>query len=227
MRILVVEDDVTLGQFLKKKLVESGFAVDVAMDGEEGEVLGREDHYQAVVLDLGLPRKPGLEVLRSWRRQRVMVPVIVLTARNTWQERVEGIEAGADDYLGKPFHVEELAARLKAIIHRSAANARGSMIEARGLGLDEAGQTVRLPDGAVVQLSGAEFRLLRLFMLQPGRILSKEALMGGIYDYDKEVDPNVIEVYVNHLRKKMGKEVIRTLRWQGYRFDGLIPGADP
>lgn len=217
MRILIVEDDTVLAHHLKRKLVEAGFVVDTSGHGEEAESLGNTTEYHAVVLDLGLPGRPGMEVLKNWRSRRNHVPVIILTARNTWQERVQGIEAGADDYLGKPFHVQELIARLKALIQRSHAKQQG-MLEAGGLQLDEDRQGVRREDGELVPLSATEFKLLRVFMLAPGKILSKESLMDAIYDYDTVNDHNVIEVYVNHLRKKLGKEIIRTLRWQGYVF---------
>ncbi|MBF0270468.1 MAG: response regulator transcription factor [Magnetococcales bacterium] len=217
MRILIIEDDRVLSDHLKKKLDEAGFAVDVVHDGENGEAMANETVYHAAILDLGLPDRSGLAVLGNWRRARNQIPVIVLTARNMWWERVEGIDAGADDYLGKPFHVEELLARLRALIHRCHARLQGTLTVG-GYSLDEGRQSVRMPDGNEARLTSMEFRLLRIFMLSPGRIHSKESLMEAIYDFDKVTDHNVIEVYVNHLRKKMGREVISTLRWQGYLF---------
>ncbi|MEO5331979.1 MAG: response regulator transcription factor [Magnetococcus sp. YQC-5] len=217
MRILIIEDDQVLVNHLKRKLETSGFSVDVSRHAAEGEALANEIDYHAVILDLGLPDYQGLTVLKNWRRNRNGVPVIVLTARNTWQERVQGIEAGADDYLGKPFHIEELLARIRALIMRCHARFQGRLIVG-GYALEEEKQSVCKPDGERVQLTAMEFRLLRVFMLAPGRIHSKESLMDAIYDYDKVMDHNVIEVYVNHLRKKLGKELIRTLRWQGYVF---------
>lgn len=222
MRILIVEDEASLCQFLKKKLVEAGFVADTAMDGREAEELGNATAYHAVILDLGLPSKSGMEVLKSWRSQRNQVPVIVLTGRNSWQERVQGIEAGADDYLGKPFHIEELVARLKALIQRSHARQQG-MLKVGEWQLDEERQAVRRPDGQLVGLSATEFKLWRMFMFAPGKIFSKDSLMDAIYDYDTVNDHNIIEVYINRLRKKLGREVIRTLRWQGYVFE---PGAE-
>ncbi|MEO5363384.1 MAG: response regulator transcription factor [Magnetococcus sp. DMHC-8] len=217
MRILIIEDDQVLANHLKGKLEAAHFAVDMAHNGIQGESMGNETVYHAVILDLGLPDRPGLTVLRNWRKNHNIVPVIVLTARNTWQERVQGIDAGADDYLGKPFHVEELLARVKALVHRFRARSQG-MLTVGGLTLDEQKQCVQTANGDPVQLTSMEFRLLRVFMLSPERIHSKEALMDAIYDFDKEVDHNIIEVYVNHLRKKLGKEIFRTLRWQGYLF---------
>ncbi|MBF0447225.1 MAG: response regulator transcription factor [Magnetococcales bacterium] len=217
MRVLVVEDDVVLCNNIKLQLVEAGFAVDEAHDGAEAEYIGSQDEHDVIVLDLGLPVKSGLAVLKEWRRAGNDTPVIVLTARNAWHERVEGIEAGADDYLGKPFHKEELVARLKALIRRSQSNTQGQ-IEKNGLRLDEQQQAVFKADSQRVQLTGTEFRLLRCFMLNSNRILSKESLMDHIYDYDSENDHNVIEVYVNRLRKLFGKKLIRTFRGQGYQF---------
>ncbi|MBF0310893.1 MAG: response regulator transcription factor [Magnetococcales bacterium] len=215
MRILVIEDDLTLQRLLKRKLEEVGFVVDCTASGIEGEEMGREPFYQAVVLDLGLPDLPGLQLLKKWRGARIRLPVIILTARNTWQERVQGIEAGADDYLGKPFHPEELVARLRALIHRAQAVVPG-LLQAGGLLLDENSQCVAGPSGKSVQLTATEFKLLRTFMMFPNKVFTKEALMDAIYDFDTVNDHNVIEVYVNHLRKKLGREVIRTLRLQGY-----------
>ncbi|MBF0342461.1 MAG: response regulator transcription factor, partial [Magnetococcales bacterium] len=214
---LIVEDDRVLADHLKKRLDEAGFAADVVHDGATGESMANETTYHAVILDLGLPDRSGLTVLTNWRRGRNQVPVIVLTARNTWRERVEGIDAGADDYLGKPFHIEELLARLRALIHRCHARLQGTLTVG-GFSLDEGRQSVRLPGGGETRLTSMEFRLLRVFMLAPGRIHSKESLIDAIYDYDKVADHNVIEVYVNHLRKKLGREAISTLRWQGYIF---------
>lgn len=221
MRILIVEDEASLCQFLKKKLTDSGFVADVCMDGKEGEYLGNTTPYHAVVLDLGLPKQSGLDVLKNWRAKGNHVPVIVLTGRNTWQERVQGIEAGADDYLGKPFHIEELIARLRALIQRSLAKQQG-VLKVGDWQLDEDRQAVRKPDGELVTLSATEFKLWRMFMFSPGKIFSKDALMDAIYDFDTVNDHNIIEVYVNRLRKKLGRDVIKTLRWQGYVFE---PGA--
>lgn len=217
MRILIVEDDAMLAQLLKREFEVVGFSVDVTRSGQDGESMANRMAYHAVILDLGLPDYPGLSVLRNWRRNRNAVPVIVLTARNTWQERVSGIEAGADDYLGKPFHIEELLARIRALILRCHSRFQGEL-NVGGYTLEEDRQGVLKPDGEFVQLTSMEFRLLRVFMLSPARIHSKEALVDALYDFDKVIDHNVIEVYVNHLRKKLGREIIRTLRWQGYLF---------
>jgi two-component system OmpR family response regulator len=225
MRLLLVEDDVALAASLKKELSRAGFAVDVAHDGIEGEFLGREVDYDAVILDLGLPKKPGLEVLASWRQQKNTVPVIVLTARDAWNERVDGLRAGADDYLGKPFHVEELLARVDAMIRRRDGRASGSL-EVAGLVLDEERQEVTNATGERFPLTGTEFRLLRYFMNHPDKVLSKSKLTEHVYEEDTDRDSNVIEVYVRRLRDKLGSEKIRTLRGQGYVLSSRPPGKD-
>ena len=217
MRLLLVEDDTDLRQTLRKDLERAGFAVDEADNGIDGEALGKIEPYDAIVLDLGLPQRPGLEVLGNWRKAGNRVPVIVLTARNAWHERVDGFKAGADDYLGKPFHTEELIARLNALIKRSHQQAGGGL-SLGGLSLDEERQMVSTRSGESLQLTGTEFRLLRYFMLHPGHILSKTTLTEHVYDYDSDKDSNVIEVYVNRLRQKLGKELIQTRRGQGYIF---------
>ena len=217
MRVLLIEDDVALRDSLKQALNAAGFAVDTASDGVEGETLGDIEPYDAVVLDLGLPRRPGLDVLRHWRGRGNVVPVIVLTGRDAWHEKVEGFKAGCDDYLAKPFHVEELLARLNALLRRSQTQGAGPLT-AEGLALDEERQTVQAADGMVHQLTGTEFRLLRYFMLHPGKVLSKSRLTEHVYEYDDDRDSNVIEVYVNRLRQKLGREFFETRRGQGYVF---------
>lgn len=220
MKILLVEDDSRLSSRLKDDLVRRGYAVDVADNGIDGEHLGTEWPYDAVILDLGLPRRPGLEVLKHWRAQGNTVPVLILTARDAWHEKVDGFNAGADDYVAKPFHVEELCARLGALLRRAHAQPTG-VVTAGGLTLDEARQSVRAV-GREIGLSGVEFRLLRYFMLHPGQVLSKSHLAEHIYDNDSDRDSNVIEVYVSHLRNKLGATTITTRRGQGYVF-GAAP----
>ena len=217
MRLLLVEDDAPLRERLRSGLRQAGFAVDVAADGLEAESCGVAEPYDAVVLDLGLPGKGGLDVLRGWRAEGNQVPVLVLTARDTWSERVDGLKAGADDYLGKPFHLEELVARLNALLRRSHPEAEASLA-GQGLRLDEDRQVAVRADGQVVPLTGTEFRLLRYLMHHPGRVLSKSRLSEHVYELDEDRDSNVIEVYVNRLRQKLGKDLIRTRRGQGYVF---------
>lgn len=221
----MVEDDKTLCETLRCDLVLAGFAVDVAHDGESGEFLGATEHFDLVVLDLGLPKMSGLEVLRSWRAADIDFPVLILTARDAWHERIDGFKAGADDYLGKPFHVEELILRLSALAKRSHGQAPGA-ITAHGLILDEEHQSVTMADGRSEALTSVEFRLLRCFMMQPGKVLSKSQLGDSIYESDLDHDSNVIEVYINRLRKKIGESMIATRRGQGYVF-GPTAGNPP
>lgn len=217
MRLLLVEDDAALAAELHKGLKSVGFVLDHAEDGLTGQALGAREAYDAIILDLGLPRRPGLEVLSHWRTHGVSTPVLVLTARDAWHERVDGLKAGADDYLGKPFHIEELIARLQALTRR-AAGQPGHGLEVGGLSLDEDRQRAILADGSIQTLTGTEFRLLRYLMLHPERILSKPQIMDHVYELEADRDSNLIEVYVRRLREKIGKERIRTLRGQGYLF---------
>lgn len=219
MRLLLIEDDKDLVKLVKKDLEQAGYAVDVAHDGVEGEYLGNEGIYSLAILDLGLPLRNGLEVLKNWRSRANTLPVLILTARDAWHEKVDGFKAGADDYLAKPFHIEELLARINALIHRTHQQP-GGRLKVGGLELDEARQQAILEDGTAVDLTGIEFRLLRYFLLNQGRILSKSTLTEQIYDFDSDKDSNVIEVYVNHLRRKLGKERFETRRGQGYVFKG-------
>lgn len=217
MRLLLVEDDSELSTSLKKSLEAAGYAVDLAENGIDGEYLGNENMYDIAVLDLGLPQRNGLEVLSNWRKANNHLPVIILTARDSWQERVDGFKAGSDDYLGKPFHVEELLARITALLHRSKQAPAGAL-NACGLELDEERQTVTTETGETHTLTGTEFRLLRYFLLNPGHVLSKSRLTEHIYNFDSDKDSNVIEAYVKRLRKLLGKERIETRRGQGYVF---------
>lgn len=226
MRLLLVEDDIQLSRSLHKQLSHEGFAVDTAENGIDAEFMGDEEPYDAVILDLGLPKRSGLEVLKNWRQKENPVPVIVLTARDAWHERVDGFKAGADDYLGKPFHVEELLVRIQALLRRHH-KMPGEKLKSAGLTLDEERQQVTI--NAVnrtnlgnreesIELTGTEFRLLRYFMLHPDQILTKTRLTEHVYEQDFDKDSNLIEVYVRHLRKKIGNERIQTKRGQGYIF---------
>jgi len=216
VRLLLVEDDRALSASLAAELGRAGYAVDCADNGVDGEHLGSTEPYDVVVLDLGLPRRTGLEVLRHWRERGLDVPVIVLTARDAWHERVDGFKAGADDYLGKPFHVEELLARIQALIRRR--EGRPPVVLCSGeLVLDEERQEV-VRGSERIGLTGTEFRLLRYFMLHPDRVLSKTHLTEHVYDQDFDRDSNLIEVYVRRLRDKIGASSIETRRGQGYVF---------
>src|SRR3972149_2725416 len=217
MRLLLAEDDLDLVAILKKDLETAGYAVDVADNGIDAEYLGNEAIYDVAVLDLGLPRRNGIEVLNNWRAKGNNLPVVVLTARNAWHERVECLKVGADDYLGKPFHVEELLARLTALLHRTSQQPGGTL-RVCNMVLDEERQTVTTTDGLSHKLTGTEFRLLRYLLLHPGKVLSKSELTDYIYDQDSDKDSNIIEVYIRRLRKLMGNDCIETRRGQGYVF---------
>lgn len=217
MRLLLVEDDPDQIAALLPAFNSAGFAVDQARDGVIGESLGDREPYDVIVLDLGLPKRSGLTVLSHWRERGLATPVLILTARDAWHERVDGLKAGADDYLGKPFHVEELIARIKALTRRAAGNLRPALAVG-GLALDDDLQRVILQDGSVRDLTGTEFRLLRYLMLNPGRILSKTQIMDHVYELEADLGSNLIEVYVRRLREKIGRHHIQTLRGQGYLF---------
>ncbi len=217
MRLLIIEDDPALGPLLKRDLARAGFAADLSDNGRDGEILGNIEPYDVVILDLGLPQKSGLEVLAAWRKKGNNVPVIILTARDAWHEKVDGFKAGADDYVGKPFHTEELLARINAVVKRSKTQTSG-VLKAGSLALDEETQKVVTDAGAEFELTGTEFRLLRYFMLNANKILSKTQLTEHVYDYDSDKDSNVLEVYVKRLRQKLGKDIIETRRGQGYIF---------
>ncbi len=226
MRLLLIEDDQDLALGLRRDLAAAGFAVDWAANGIDGAFLGTEQEYDAIVLDLGLPRRPGLEVLRDWRHAKLATPVLILTARDAWHERVDGLKAGADDYLGKPFHVEELIARLQALVRRAAGQAVATL-EVAGLTLDEDRQQVMLPTGVTIELTGTEFRLLRYFMHNPNKVLSKDRLIEHVYDQNAEHASNLIEVYVKRLREKIGRDHVRTQRGQGYVFPSAPVAGGP
>ena len=218
MRLLLVEDDALLSDRLRVELEQAGFAVDVAANGADAEFMGESEPYHVIVLYLGLPGRPGLDVLRRWRAGGNPVPVLILTARDAWHEKVDGFKAGADDYLSKPFHTAELIARLQSLLRRSVARSHGPLRVA-GLELDEDAQTARISaTGETFELTGTEFRLLRYLMRHPGQVLSKTRLAEQIYDFETERDSNVLEVYINRLRRKFGRELITTRRGQGYVF---------
>lgn len=225
MRLLLVEDDAVLVAGLAPALGRAGYAVDVAADGLQAGRAARATDYDVVLLDLGLPGRNGLALLRDWRAEGRVVPVLVLTARDTWQEKVTVLNAGADDYLCKPFHTEELLARINAVLKRGGlAGRRPGPLGLGGLTLEEGAQSVVLPDGRRIALSNIEFRLLRCFLLHPGQVLSQARLTGHLYDQDAEHESNVIEAHVTRLRRKIGREWIETRRGQGYVFDRPGPG---
>ena len=220
MRLLLVEDHVPLADELMAGLTRLGYAVDWLADGRDALYQGQSEPYDLIILDLGLPGMSGIDVLKQWRTQGLATPVLILTARSSWSERIDGLKAGADDYVTKPFHPEELQLRVQALLRRSHGQPNQPLLKSAGLQLDEARQCV-FKDGAEVQLTAAEFRLLRYFMLHPQQILSKSHLAEHLYDGETERDSNVLEVHVNHLRRKLGREVVETRRGQGYIFGAV------
>ncbi|MFV2067278.1 MAG: response regulator transcription factor [Pirellulales bacterium] len=216
MRILVVEDDRHVARQVDTTLRKAGYVTDVAYDGEEGHFLGDTEPYDAVVLDLGLPAIDGLTVLRRWREGARKMPVLILTARDTWRETVTGLRAGADDYLAKPFELEELLARIEALLRRAAGHA-SSVLACGPLELDTGTNRVTLA-GDLVELTALEFRALAYLMHHQEKVVSKTELTEHIYSQDFDRDSNVIEVLINRLRKKLGRELIRTHRGQGYQL---------
>ena len=216
MRILVVEDDINLNRQIKDALTEGGYAVDVAFDGEEGHYLGDTEPYDAVVLDIGLPQMDGLSVLEEWRRAGKAMPVLLLTARDRWSDKVQGIDAGADDYVAKPFHMEELLARLRALVRRAAGHSSNE-ITAGPVRLDVKAGKVTV-DGQAIKLTSHELRLLSYLMHHKGKVVSRTELTEHLYDQDFDRDSNTIEVFVGRLRKKLPEEVIHTVRGLGYQI---------
>ncbi|MGI4880709.1 MAG: response regulator transcription factor [Janthinobacterium lividum] len=217
MRVLVVEDEPTLAKQLRNALESAGYAVDSASDGEDGHYLGATENYDAVILDLGLPEVDGLTVLDRWRKDGKVTPVLVLTARDSWSDKVAGLDAGADDYLAKPFQTEELIARLRALIRRASGNA-SSELTAGGVRLDTRSGRVTL-DGEPVKLTAQEFKLLSYLMHNKGKMVSRTELNEHIYDQDFDRDSNTIEVFITRIRKKLGADLISTTRGLGYSLD--------
>ncbi|MGA7539035.1 MAG: response regulator transcription factor [Steroidobacteraceae bacterium] len=220
MRVLVVEDEAALRETLKTRLAETGFTVDVAQDGEEGLFAALEYPLDVAIIDLGLPKVAGLEVIRRVRAARKAYPILILTARDNWQDKVEGLQAGADDYVAKPFHFEEVLARLQALLRRSGGWASPEL-KCGAVTLDTRAQTVSV-DGQPVDLTTFEYRILEHLMLRAGEVISKGELTERLYDQDFERDSNVIEVLIGRLRRKLDPEdrlkPIETLRGRGYRF---------
>jgi two-component system OmpR family response regulator len=216
LRILVVEDDADLARQLKTALLGAGYAVDLARDGEEGHFLGDTEPYDAVVLDLGLPVVDGVTVLSRWRRAGRNMPVLILTARDRWSEKVAGFDAGADDYVVKPFQMEEVLARIRALIRRAAGHASAEL-ECGALRINSGSGRVTV-DGNPVKLTAQEFRLLDYLMHHQGKIVSRTELIEHIYDQDFDRESNTVEVFIGRLRKKLGANYIATVRGLGYRL---------
>lgn len=217
MRVLIVEDTADLARQLTQRLEADGYAVDCAGDGEEGQFLGETEPYDAVILDLGLPKIDGLSVLRNWRRGGVTVPVLILTARGSWHEKVQGIDAGADDYLAKPFSMEELLARIRALIRRAKGHAAAD-IACGPVVLDTRSGRVTVA-GEPVELTAFEYRVLSYLMHRKGQVVSRSELIEHVYAQDFDRDSNTVEVFVGRLRRKIGADLIKTVRGLGYRLD--------
>jgi two-component system OmpR family response regulator len=223
MRILIVEDEPTLGKQLKSTLEANGYAVDLSTDGEDGHFMGSTEEYDAVILDLGLPEIDGLTVLGMWRKEGRKFPVLVLTARDSWSDKVAGLDAGADDYLAKPFQTEELIARLRALIRRASGNTSSELI-AGDVRLDTRSGRVTL-NGEPVKLTAQEYKLLSYLLHHKGKVVSRTELIEHIYDQDFDRDSNTIEVFVTRIRKKLGADVITTIRGLGYSLDDPAEGG--
>lgn len=217
MRVLIVEDEPNLRNQLQATLEGAGYAVDTAGDGEEGHYLGSTEAYDAIVLDLGLPEVDGLTVLDRWRKEGKTMPVLVLTARDSWSDKVAGLDAGADDYVAKPFQSEELIARLRALIRRASGNASAELI-AGDIRLDtRSGKVTK--GGDPVKLTAQEYKLLSYLLHHKGKVVSRTELIEHIYDQDFDRDSNTIEVFVTRIRKKLGADVITTIRGLGYSLE--------
>ena len=220
MRILVVEDEASLRAQLEAQLRKAGYAVDSAADGEDGFFLGRENPIDLAVVDLGLPKLSGIEVIQRWREAGRAFPILILTARGRWQDKVEGLNAGADDYLAKPFQAEELHARIQALLRRAAGVSR-PLLRCGPITLDINAHTVRVDD-LPLELTAYEYKVLEYLMLNRGKIISKTELTEHVYDQDFDRDSNVIEVFIGRLRRKLDPhnryQPVETLRGRGYRF---------
>ncbi|MFG1412828.1 MAG: DNA-binding response regulator [Rhizobiales bacterium 12-66-7] len=214
MRLLVVEDDPDLNRQLVTALGEAGYAVDTAFDGEEGRHLGETEPYDAVVLDIGLPKLDGISVLEAWRRARRTMPVLILTARDRWSDKVQGFDAGADDYVAKPFHMEEVLARIRALLRRATGHATSELV-CGAVRLDTRSGRVTVA-GNAIKLTSHEYRLLSYLMHHTGRVVSRAELVEHLYDQDFDRDSNTIEVFVGRLRKKIDCDLIQTVRGLGY-----------
>jgi len=214
VRLLVVEDDPDLNRQLFDALTDAGYVVDKALDGEEGHFLGDTEPYDAVVLDLGLPIMDGVSILEQWRRDGHKMPVLILTARDRWSDKVAGFDAGADDYVSKPFHMEEVLARIRALLRRNAGHAT-SEIECGPLVVDTKSARATI-NGKAIKLTSLEYRLLSYLVHHKGRVVSRTELVEHLYDQDFDRDSNTIEVFVGRLRKKLEVDILRTVRGLGY-----------
>ena len=217
MRVLVAEDDTALSEQIKRSLIEDGRVVDTVTSGEEALYLGSTQPYDLIILDIGLPERDGISILKDWRSNDVRAPVIILTARDSWSDRVDGLDAGADDYVTKPFHMQELSARIRAMLRRQSGQLN-PILEAGPVSFDTRTSKV-MRDGILVSLTAQEVSVLAYLFQNAGRMVSRTELSEHIYEYDGDRDSNTIAVFVNRLRKKLGKDLIRSSRGQGYQID--------
>ncbi len=217
MRLLLAEDDLVLGNQIRQALMQEGRVVDVVHDGEEASFLGATEPYDMIILDLGLPKRDGLSILRDWRAQKNAVPVLILTARDGWSQRVEGLDAGADDYITKPFHMAELLARVRALLRRRMGQ-QGPLFESGMFSFDTRMGRATV-EGITVDLTAQEAAVLTYLVNNAGRLVSRTELSEHIYAYDDDRDSNTIAVFVARLRKKLGSHVIQTIRGRGYKID--------
>jgi len=216
MRLLLAEDDVDLSRQLKSFLEDAGYAVDASLNGEDAHFLGETESYDAVILDLGLPIMDGISILKKWREADIDTPVLILTARDSWAEKVAGLDAGADDYVPKPFQIEEVLARIRALIRRAAGQSSAEL-SIQGLTLNSASSKVTV-DGVPIKLTAQEYKLLSYMMHHPNKVISRTELTEHIYDQDFDRDSNTIEVFVTRIRKKIGIDIIKTIRGLGYQL---------
>lgn len=217
MKVLIIEDEPAINRQLVEAFKEANYAVDTTQNGEEGEYLGESGTYDAIVLDLGLPGKDGISILKSWRESGINTPVLILTARGSWSEKVAGIDSGADDYVAKPFQIEEVLARIRALVRRAAGHTSSELV-CGPLRLDTKGARVTV-EGNPIKLTSLEYRLLSYLLHHKGRVVSRSELVEHLYEQDFDRDSNTIEVFVGRLRKKIGGDLIRTVRGLGYSLD--------
>jgi len=219
MRILIVEDETAIANNIAETLTGAGFVADISADGEDAWFKGATENYAAVIMDLGLPKLDGLSVIKRWRSESLDFPVIVLSARGSWAERVDGIDSGADDYLGKPFQMQELLARLRALLRRSGGVAK-STIEVGPLTINLRDRVVEIA-GQAISLTPLEFRLVQFLAMQKGRVVTQTELADALYEHDHNRDANAIEAVVSRLRRKLGSDLIKTRRGFGYYLQGM------
>ena len=221
MRLLIIEDENTLREQLRDQLTKQGYAIDEASNGQDGLFLGNEHDYDATIVDIGLPDISGLEIIEQWRKNNRTFPILILTARGKWQEKVEGLEVGADDYLVKPFHFEELLARIKALVRRSSGKSN-SIVNAGPISLNTNAQTITV-NNALIEITAYEYKTMEYLIMNNDKVISKTELTEHIYDQDFDRDSNVIEVFIGRLRKKLDPDntlkPIETLRGRGYKFN--------